>query len=93
MPDKRQKNQPVLAFLEKDRGEAPKCLREGRESAGQKARPSLNSCRRKSACGKTARRHWNESGPTKGVPRWTAWLSTIHRDTWSGPSGSTSHRS
>jgi RNA-directed DNA polymerase len=32
MDDKRQKNQLVLAFLEEDRGEAPKCPREGTES-------------------------------------------------------------
>jgi RNA-directed DNA polymerase len=37
MGDKRQKNQLVLAFLEEDRGEAPKCLQEGTESsAGQR---------------------------------------------------------
>jgi RNA-directed DNA polymerase len=37
MDDKRQKNQLVLAFLEEDRGEAPKCLPEGTESsAGQR---------------------------------------------------------
>jgi RNA-directed DNA polymerase len=33
MGDKRQKNQLVLAFLEEDRGEAPKCLPEGTESS------------------------------------------------------------
>jgi len=33
MGDKRQKNQLVLAFLEEDRGEAPKCLGEGTESS------------------------------------------------------------
>src|SRR5690242_3393615 len=33
MDDKRQKNQLVLAFLEEDRGEAPKCLPEGTESS------------------------------------------------------------
>src|SRR5579864_4477458 len=32
MDDKRQKNQLVLAFMEEDRGEAPKGLREGTES-------------------------------------------------------------
>src|SRR5579872_7354842 len=32
MDDRRQKNQLVLAFLEEDRGEAPKCLPEGTES-------------------------------------------------------------
>src|SRR6516164_2862294 len=36
MDDKRQKNQLVLAFLEEDRGEAPKCLPEGTESSGGK---------------------------------------------------------
>ena len=36
MDDKRQKNQLVLAFLEEDRGEAPKCLREGTESSAGK---------------------------------------------------------
>jgi len=36
MDDKRQKNQLVLAFLEEDRGEAPKCLREGTESCAGK---------------------------------------------------------
>ena len=36
MGDKRQKNQLVLAFLEEDRGEAPKCLREGTESSAGK---------------------------------------------------------
>ena len=48
MGDKRQKNQLVLAFLEEDRGEAPKGLRgrdriAQRRSAGQKARPLANS--------------------------------------------------
>src|SRR5437763_10013877 len=33
MDDKRQKNQLVLAFMEEDRGEAPKCLGEGTESS------------------------------------------------------------
>ena len=33
MGDRRQKNQLVLAFLEEDRGEAPKCLPEGTESS------------------------------------------------------------
>jgi RNA-directed DNA polymerase len=33
MDDKRQKNQLVLALLEEDRGEAPKCLQEGTESS------------------------------------------------------------
>jgi len=36
MGDKRQKNQLVLAFLEEDRGEAPKCLPEGTESSAGK---------------------------------------------------------
>ena len=36
MGDKRQKNQLVLAFLEEDRGEAPKCLAEGTESSAGK---------------------------------------------------------
>jgi RNA-directed DNA polymerase len=36
MGDKRQKNQLVLAFLEEDRGEAPKRLREGTESSAGK---------------------------------------------------------
>src|ERR1700740_2287043 len=36
MDDKRQKNQLVLAFLEEDRGEAPKCLPEGTETSGGK---------------------------------------------------------
>src|ERR1700740_1536026 len=36
MGDKRQKNQLVLAFLEEDRGEAPKGLREGTESSAGK---------------------------------------------------------
>lgn len=36
MDDKRQKNQLVLAFLEEDRGEAPKGLWEGTESSGGK---------------------------------------------------------
>ncbi|HKE25220.1 MAG TPA: reverse transcriptase domain-containing protein, partial [Bryobacteraceae bacterium] len=36
MGDKRQKNQLVLAFLEEDRGEAPKELREGTESSAGK---------------------------------------------------------
>ena len=36
MGDKRQKNQLVLAFLEEDRGEAPKCLRGGTESSAGK---------------------------------------------------------
>jgi RNA-directed DNA polymerase len=34
MDDKRQNNQLVLAFLEEDRGEAPKDLQEGTESSG-----------------------------------------------------------
>ena len=34
--DKRQKNQLELAFLEEDRGEAPKCLPEGTESSAGK---------------------------------------------------------
>jgi RNA-directed DNA polymerase len=33
MGDKRQKNQLVLAFMEEDRGEAPKDLQEGTESS------------------------------------------------------------
>jgi len=33
MGDKRQKNQLVLAFMEEDRGEAPKGLQEGTESS------------------------------------------------------------
>ena len=36
MGDKRQKNQLELAFLEEDRGEAPKCLPEGTESSAGK---------------------------------------------------------
>src|SRR5512138_714802 len=36
MGDKRQKNQLELAFLEEDRGEAPKCLPEGTESSVEK---------------------------------------------------------
>jgi RNA-directed DNA polymerase len=36
MGDKRQKNQLVLAFMEEDRGEAPKDLREGTESSAGK---------------------------------------------------------
>src|ERR1700733_8279262 len=36
MDDKRQKNQLVLAFMEEDRGEAPKCLQEGTESSAGK---------------------------------------------------------
>jgi RNA-directed DNA polymerase len=36
MDEKRQKNQLVLAFVEEDRGEAPKCLPEGTESCGGK---------------------------------------------------------
>src|SRR5437588_9221356 len=36
MDDRRQKNQLVLAFLEEDRGEAPRCLAEGTESSGGK---------------------------------------------------------
>jgi len=36
MGDKRQKNQLVLAFLEEDKGEAPKCLPEGTESSAGK---------------------------------------------------------
>jgi RNA-directed DNA polymerase len=36
MGDKRQKNQLVLAFLEEDRGEAPKDLQEGTESSAGK---------------------------------------------------------
>jgi RNA-directed DNA polymerase len=36
MGDKRQKNQLVLAFMEEDRGEAPKCLQEGTESSAGK---------------------------------------------------------
>src|ERR1700722_2630018 len=33
MDDRRQKNQLVLAFMEEDKGEAPKCLQEGTESS------------------------------------------------------------
>ena len=36
MDDRRQNNQLVLAFMEEDRGEAPKCLREGTESSTAK---------------------------------------------------------
>ncbi len=36
MGDRRQKNQLVLAFMEEDRGEAPKGLQEGTESSGGK---------------------------------------------------------
>jgi len=36
MDDRRQKNQLVLAFLEEDRGEAPRCLAEGTESSAGK---------------------------------------------------------
>ena len=36
MGDKRQKNQLVLAFVEEDRGEAPKGLQEGTESSSGK---------------------------------------------------------
>src|SRR5436853_4467798 len=36
MDDRRQKNQLVLAFLEEDRGEAPRCLPEGTESSAGK---------------------------------------------------------
>ena len=36
MDDKRQKNQLVLAFMEEDRGEAPKVLLEGTESSAAK---------------------------------------------------------
>jgi RNA-directed DNA polymerase len=42
MDDKRQKNQLVLAFLEEDRGEAPKRVPEGTESfAGKRGIESL----------------------------------------------------
>ena len=41
MDDRRQKNQLVLAFMEGDRGEAPKCLQEGTEaSAGTRGMES-----------------------------------------------------
>jgi RNA-directed DNA polymerase len=47
MGDKRQKNQLVLAFLEEDRGEAPKCLPEGTESsAGKRGTKSPASAER-----------------------------------------------
>src|SRR5438874_1558570 len=36
MDDRRQKNQLVLAFVEEDRGEAPRCLPEGTESSAGK---------------------------------------------------------
>jgi len=36
MDDRRQKNQPVLAFMEEDRGEASKDLQEGTESSAEK---------------------------------------------------------
>ena len=36
MDDRRQKNQLVLALLEEDRGEAPRCLPEGTESSAGK---------------------------------------------------------
>ncbi len=36
MDDKRQKNQLELAFMEEDRGEAPKDLQEGTESSAGK---------------------------------------------------------
>ena len=36
MGDRRQKNQLELAFMEEDRGEAPKSLREGTESSRAK---------------------------------------------------------
>ena len=36
MDDRRQKNQLVLAFMEEDRGEAPKDLQEGTESSAGK---------------------------------------------------------
>ena len=41
MDDKRQKNQLVLAFMEEDRGEAPKGLAEGTElSTGKRGTES-----------------------------------------------------
>ena len=36
MDDRRQKNQLVLAFMEEDRGEAPKGLQEGTETSAGK---------------------------------------------------------
>ena len=45
MGDKRQNNQLKLAFMEEDRGEAPKGLREGTESSAVKCgteSPAIN---------------------------------------------------
>ena len=55
MGDKRQKNQLVLAFLEEDRGEAPKCLPEGTESSGGKRRtesPAITEQLMEEVCGR-----------------------------------------
>jgi RNA-directed DNA polymerase len=55
MGDKRQKNQLVLAFLEEDRGEAPKCLPEGTESSAGKRgteSPAITAQLMEEVCGR-----------------------------------------
>ncbi len=55
MSDKRQKNQLVLAFLEDDRGEAPKCLWGGTESPTAKRKaesPAIGEQLMEEVCGR-----------------------------------------
>jgi RNA-directed DNA polymerase len=55
MDDKRQKNQLVLAFMEEDRGEAPKSLQEGTESSAGKRRiesPAIAEQLMEEVCGR-----------------------------------------
>jgi len=55
MDDKRQKNQLVLAFMEEDRGEAPKGLQEGTESFAAKREaesPAIGEQLMEEVCGR-----------------------------------------
>jgi hypothetical protein len=75
MGDKRQKNQLVLAFTDESRSEAPRVSAEGTESLAAKRPPESptigEQLMEESASGKTASRHWHESGPIRGSPAWT----------------------
>ena len=84
MDDKRQKNQLVLAFLEEDRGEAPKGFEEGTESAvGKRGTESPASAKQlmEEVCGrencKQALKRVKANKGSAGVDGRTVWAFTV----------------
>jgi RNA-directed DNA polymerase len=72
MDDKRQKNQLVLAFMEEDRGEAPKGLAEGTESSAGKRgteSPAITEQLMEEVCGRgNCKQAWKRVKANKGSP-------------------------